>query len=335
MNRFFGNWRLKLLAFVLTIGLLTAVAFSENPPVLKSVPVGVQYKLPAGLIITNPAHRVNVPVIGLADAVSKLGTTSVGVTLDLSKAKAGPNQTFYARPTIAVPGVNAQGDTVPLVLTIEDLKVVQLDVDVRVTQPSAGIRVVPEKTLASCGNSAERCKVTVSAPASVTDGLKAFVKFDSPIQSTGSLDSPTQAIKFEQNGRPIDLTTLDTVPHPGIDHTTADVHIEATGGTLAKTVSLRANITGSPACGYQLTGVTFAPTAFPQITGPSDAVSKVSSIDLTAVSIAGATANITANQTIAPPDPSVSVSPGSVRVVIAISQAFSCVAPTPTPTKSP
>jgi len=89
-------------------------------------------------------------------------------------------------------------------------------------------------------------------------------------------------------------------------------HIEATGGTLAKTVSLRANITGSPACGYQLTGVTFAPTAFPQITGPSDAVSKVSSIDLAAVSVAGATANITANQTIAPPDPSVSVSPGSV-----------------------
>jgi YbbR domain-containing protein len=95
VSRIVANWRLKLLALLLAIGLLTAVAFSENPVEGRTVPVGVQYvNKPEGLVLVQPPARVSVSVVGLRDAVERVQSSAVGVTVDLAGAKAGPNQTF-------------------------------------------------------------------------------------------------------------------------------------------------------------------------------------------------------------------------------------------------
>ena len=335
MSWIVNNWRLKLLAVVLAMGLLAAVAFSENPPVLKTVPVGVQYKLPPGLVIVNPPRKVPISVIGLSDAVNKVGASSVGVTVDLTKAHPGPNQTYSAKPTIAVPGVSAQSDSVPLILNIEELRSVPLEVEVRTAQPAPGIKIATDKTLATCGNSAQKCQVTVTAPASVVDGLTAYVNYDQPITSSGVVESPSQPIKFEQKGRAIDFSKLDTDPDPGVTPATANVHIEATGGTLAKTVGLHANIAGSPACGYVVGGVTIS-NPFPLISGPADAVTKLGdAIELPQISIAGATGSISQNVTINLPDSALSASPGRVTVTVAVNPSVPCTPVTPTPVPSP
>ena len=135
-----ANWRLKLLALLLAVGLLMAVAFSENPVEAKTVPVGVQYvNKPDALVLVQPPPKVNVSVFGLRDAVERVQSSAVGVTVDLSGSKAGPNQTFYGRIKVIGSGVTAQSDPVAVLLTIDTYERALLDIDVRVPD-SAGSR---------------------------------------------------------------------------------------------------------------------------------------------------------------------------------------------------
>lgn len=334
MSWLFSNWRLKLLALVLAIGLLTAVAFSENPPVFKTVDVNVSYPtIPQNLVLMNPPRKVAVPVYGLSDAVSRFSSSSVGVAVDTRNAKTGTNQTFYAKPTVVTPGVTPQVSSIPIVIpAIEPLVTEQLDVEVRIVNQTPGITPVLDKTYAVCGNDAEKCKETVSGPASLLTGLKAYMKYDGPLVGDGVVRSGSQTVLFEQNGRQVDLARQNSEPNVGWDHSTVEVHIEAKGTSVQKTVGLHANITGAPACGYAVTGVTIS-NPFPQISGPADAVAKVGpSIELPQLSISGATSSVSQSLTVISPDPAVAVNPSRVTVTVGIQQQLSCTPPTPTPT---
>src|SRR5438477_9661930 len=90
-----ANWRLKLLSLLLAVGLLGAVAFSEDPPAFENVAVRVQYvNLPANLVLTDYRDSVDVPVIGLRDVVQRYAQSAAGVSIDLTDAKPGPNQLY-------------------------------------------------------------------------------------------------------------------------------------------------------------------------------------------------------------------------------------------------
>jgi hypothetical protein len=331
------NWRLKLLALVLASGLLTAVAFSENPPVFKTVDVRISYpNIPAGLALVNPPRRVPLSVYGLNDAVGRFSASSVGVTVDMARVHKGANQTFDARPTVVTPGVTPQVATIPILIpSIEDRVAKPLDIEVRLVNQTAGITPILDKTYAVCGNDAEKCKETVTGPASLLDGLTVYIKYDGPVLGDSVIRSGSQTVLFEQNGRATDLAKQNTEPNVGWDHSTVEVHIEAKGTSVQKTVGLHPNITGSPACGFAVTGVTIS-TPFPQLSGPADIVSKTGgAIELPAISIAGATGAVTQTVAITPSDPALTVNPARVTVSVGVQQAFSCVAPTPTPTRSP
>src|SRR5205814_5243153 len=73
MTWLIANWRLKLLALGLALGLLGAVAFSENPVSVTSVPAVVDYdnKDPS-LVVLNPVLKTNVNVFGVSSAVDPL-----------------------------------------------------------------------------------------------------------------------------------------------------------------------------------------------------------------------------------------------------------------------
>lgn len=333
MSWLVANWRLKLLAIVLAVGLLAAVAFSENPLTIQTVNVRVAYQfLPSNLVLTKYPTTVPIQVVGLADAVKRFSDSSAGATFDLSKAQPGPNQPFTARAEIAVPGVQAQQPSVSVVLSIERLTTSKIPITVLVPNVAAGYRVNGERTYAVCGNDAEPCQATITAPDSFFEGLTAIVRYQNPINAAGTQVVPNEPVIFQQNEKAIDLARVTALPHPAIAPTYVDVRIVVEGGSQSRTVALHANIAGTPACGYAITGVDLQPSFTAVVTGPTDAITRFpTSIDLPSVSVSGATSTVVANRPVPTGTDSVTVNPTQVRVTVGVQQSFSCAATTPTP----
>jgi YbbR domain-containing protein len=284
--------------------------------------------LPEGLVLVNPQAKVNVSVLGLKDAIDRLQSSSVGVTVDLTGAKPGPNQTFYGHTKVVGGGVTPQTDTVPLLLNIDTYARAVLDIEVRLPQPPAGLAVANKVAL--CAGSRDPCKEGVSGPASVLEGLKAYVRYDSPITNAGSIDSPSQPVLFEKNGKAIDLRASSTEPPITIEQQTVAVHIDAVGGTFQRQVVLNPRVINSPPCGYQVSVDVSQPTA--TITGPIDQISKIGSITLDpAINLATVTGSQTLTRNVTTGSDQVKADPSTVRVNVNVTQVFSCAAPSPTP----
>lgn len=327
-----ANWRLKLLALLLAVGLLMAVAFSENPVEARTVPVGVQYvNKPDALVLVQPTARVNVSVFGLRDAVERVQSSAVGVTVDLTGAKAGPNQTFYGRIKVSGSGVTAQSDPVAVLLTIDTYERALLDIEVRLPDPNAGIKI--NNKVALCPGSRDPCKEPVSGPAGILEGLRAFVRYDSPISNAGSFDSPSQPVQFEKNGKPVDLRAINTSPVISIEQPTVAVHIDSAGGTVSKQVVIYAKVINQAPCGATV-NVDVAPSSV-SLFGPIDQISKVGSIGLDPpINLATLPGSEVVTRNISTGFDQVRAEPSSARVTVTVTQSNACspTAPTPTPT---
>lgn len=326
------NWRLKLLALILTIGLLGAVAFSENPPQFATVPVRVQYiHRPEGLVLMSPPTTVAVPVAGLRDDVQRFRQTAAGVTIDLSRAHVGTNQTYWAAPRADVPGVTVRQGAIPVRFSIEPLVTRQLDIAVRTPNKSAGIAVVTDKTYATCGNPSDACQVTVSGPASVIDALDAYVNYDVSITSADSRTSPDEPVQFEEHGRPIALRRdISTIPAIGVTPEVVTVNVTTVGGVQSKTVPVAVRVTGSQPCGYELSTVDVQPLLV-TISGPLDVVTRISSVGMDPIPLNGLTATQSFSRMLTTGSSEVTANPAGVTVKVAVDQAFSCGAASPAP----
>jgi len=331
-----ANWRLKLLALVLAVGLLMAVAFSENPVEARTVPVGVQYvNKPDALVIVQPPPKVNVSVFGLRDAVERVQSSAVGVTVDLTGAKAGPNQTFYGRIKVIGTGVTAQSDPVAVLLTIDTYERALLDIEVRLPDsPVTGIKI--NNKVALCPGSRDPCKEPVSGPASTLEGLRAFVRYDTPISNAGSFDSPSQPVQFEKNGKVIDLRSINTSPVISIEQPTVAVHIDSAGGTQSKQVIIYAKVINQAPCG-SVVNVDVAPSSV-SLFGPIDQISKIGSIGLDpAINLATLPASEVLTRNVSTGFDQVRAEPSSAKVTVTLTQSSACSptapAPSPTPTR--
>jgi YbbR domain-containing protein len=324
------NWRLKLLALVLAVGLLGAVAFSENPPEMATVPVKVTYQgLPSNLVLIDPPSSVQVRVVGLQDDVRQYRQSAAGVTIDLSHATVG-DHLYEARPRVDVQGVTPQDTDIPLHLRIEELRTVMLGVEVRTPRKAAGIAVVPSQTYATCGNANEPCQVTVTGPSELVDGLHAYVDYDVAIQSANVQRSPDQTILFEKGGHQVDLKSWHTIPPPSWTPNVVTVQVATVGGTTTRTVGLTVHPIGVQACGYAITGVDIQPSGFVTVSGPISQVARLGdSIGLDPVDISGLTSTQSFTRTVRTGSDQVTAAPASVRVVVSVTPAFSCAAPTP------
>jgi YbbR domain-containing protein len=338
------NWRLKLLSLVLAVGLLGGVAFSENPPVLGSVPVKVNYILPVptDIAVVNPTTVVQVPVAGFRSDVLRYQQTTAGVTVDLSRAQPGTNQTYLARPRTDIQGLTFRQSAIPITLDIEALQMHQLDIEVRTTNKAPGIAVVRGQTYATCGNANDRCQVSVAGPASVLAKLKAYVAYDVPITTASSGNSPNQPVMFEIDGHPIDLgRTPQTIPQIQWTPDYVTVQVTTQGGSQTKSVPVSVRVQGTQPCGYQITSVEPVPSQV-TINGPADAVGKITSVMLDPIPLGGLTVAEKFTRSVFP-GPGVTADPQQVVVSVTGYQAFNCAAPSPvagvqaapTPTPTP
>src|SRR5712691_10532796 len=140
MSLITDDWRLKLLAFGLAVLMLGAVAFSQNPPTLKSVEVGINYAVPEGLVLISPPVKATVVARGLADALTSVGSGNLVVTADLTKSQPGASVRVNPTARSLVSGVTVE--TAPIALNIDQRATVKLPVSVRFPRgQSAGWQV--------------------------------------------------------------------------------------------------------------------------------------------------------------------------------------------------
>ncbi len=282
------SWRLKLLAVVLAALMLGAVAFSQVNT--KNIQVNMTYNnLPPNLVLVAPIIQISLTVSGPNDLL--LTPSSVTAAADLAHVKKGsaisvPIQVHATDLRIAWQA------PAPITVNVDSLATLPLDIQVRTPFQAVGWAVT--KAVARCGNTLDACRVTFTGPTSLATGLSAFVTVSDRIQA-GTTDSLNQTVQFEQDGRPIDLTKLPTVPQITISPSTVTAHVEATRGTASTQVTLIDDTpTRRPPAGYRVTGVTIDPLSV-LCTGPADAIANLNSITLPAVDLGSSTSNATFN----------------------------------------
>lgn len=344
-----GNWQLKLVSIVLTVALLAAVAFTQNPPTTVKLNLGIAYPTPPSqLVLVDPPTRVQVRVVGLSNSVNDLRqrfANSAGARVDLSGMGAGANQEAVAQVTAQAPGVTITPSEVPVRLNLEAMQTVRLPVHVRVSNlnSSAGISVVDSGTYATCGSDTVKCEVTVHAPSSLVRGLQAYLSYVDPQPNQAGVERvPGLPIRFERNGTSVDLSGNNPQVTPNlisVQPAEATARVETQGGTLTTTFHVFARTTGTPACGFQVESLSYSPSTV-TVSGPAQELAGLQQIELSSIDVSGLSNGVTVNRMVELPS-GVQVSSGSastVSVAVMMGQAFSCTPSTiglPTPTPAP
>ena len=316
------SWRLNLLAVGLAALMLGAVAFSQVNT--HAIQVNMTYNnLPPNLVLIAPVAQITLTVSGPNDLL--LTPSSVTAAADVAHVKKGsaisvPIQVHATDPRIAWQA------PAPVTVNVDNIASLPLDIQVRTPFTAVGWAVT--SAVARCGNSVDACKVTFSGPTSVATGLTAYVTVSDQIQA-GTTDSLNQTVQFEQNGRPIDVTKLQTLPEITISPSTVTAHVEATRGTASSQVTLVDDTpTRRPPAGYRVTGVRIDPLSV-LCSGPGDAIANLTSITLPAVDLGTSTSTATFNVKI-PLPAGVTCSVLSAKITYSISQNPN-VQPTPSP----
>jgi hypothetical protein len=326
MSWILGNWRMKMLAVALSIGLFAALAFSSNPIQFATVDAKLNYmNRPSNLALIGPPTTTKVTVSGLAQDVKN---ATVRADVDLSDVKKASTVTVSPRARIFGNNVSAQSVN-PISFGVDDLTAVQLDVEVRTPHVQQGWAITATQVTCPGTNAAQACKVTFTGPASLEDGLKAYIVYDAPIAGN-SQSQPSSTVQFEQNGKPIDPAAQKTIPQIGWNPAVVTAQVEAKQGAQTKQVALVDAFPASlPPSGYHITAITVDPPLI-TITGPPDVLAGINRITLPAVSLGGVTSDRTFRVSIPAPDPAVSLSNSVANVTYQIAKN-PAVSPTPSP----
>lgn len=314
MNWVTDSWRLKLLALGLSVLMLGAVAFSENPPTSRLLTVSIVYEgtVPPNLVLINPPTKTNVTVAGLADIIATASASNVTAAFDLSKATAGPSVKVNLIVKSLIFGVRVENPTVPIALHIEQLTTVKLTVVARTPRVTTGWKVT--KTEVRCP--VAPCIVTFTGPQSWESNLIAYADFPKPVENLSS-DVFSIPIALVQNGSPLDLTAF-TVPKYTLDNPAVEIFIAAkTGTTSRQLVLIDSAPSHGPPTGYRVTNVTINPITV-VVSGAPEVLAKFTTLTLPAVDLSGHTSDFTFRITI-PYPAGVAGSVATARVTYSIS----------------
>ena len=258
--------------------------------------------LPDGMVVTDvtpPTVQINVS--GPAQLINDLDTSKVGASVNLSAAQPG-RHTYFAQvqvpPGVQLVSYKPQDITVVTEPVIEREKPVIAEA---VDTPASGFGVVQVQV--------EPNVVVVQGPSSAVDQVVNTVAKISVLQARSNVVVQAQPEPVDVNGRIVpDVTVL-----PG--QVQATVSVGPTAPHVA--VPVQAMITGQPAAGYTVTGVTVSPESV-LLLGPESVLSTVSSIRTQAVSVAGATSTLKQSVVIVQPPGAQAVDPTSVTVTVTI-----------------
>lgn len=319
------DWRLKLLALGLAVLMLGAVAFSQNPPTTRTLPIPLSYTAvgpdPANpLVILNPQTSVNVTFTGLADVIGNATPSNFTATVDASHAT--PGQAVKLN-IIVTPTINVQvQNPAPIVVAVD--KFLAVDVPVQVNERfSAGWSLAPN------GNVVNPPTVRFVGPASWETHLSATVVVGAPIAVTHTslLNQPVQ-LANSNGALPLPLCT--THPCATVDPASVAVDIAAVTGASSLTVPIAVDGYIGPAAGYQVTGISVSPSSV-IITGDPAVLAKIQRIILPKVDLSGATATTKSQVNIPYPDGVSPLSGVQTASIVFTIQKVPSATPSPSP----
>jgi YbbR domain-containing protein len=287
-----NEWRLKLLAFVLAVLMLGAVAFSQNPPTIKAITVGLNYNVKDGLVLINPPSKTTVSVSGLADVIARVDPDSnLIATVDASNASAGQAVKMKIQATTTVRGVTIT-QPAPIAVNVDTRTLKEVPVQV-------GARAAPgwsiTKAVATCPGSVtpDPCRVHFDGPASWETNLIAVATLPGSNVSATTIDSPSQRIQLGNSSGSLDIAAIRTIPSAALDVTSVNLHVEAVAGVTSSTVPLLdAAPSHGPPTGYRVTAVTISPLTV-VISGDPTAVNRNRNIVLPAVDLSSSRSDVT------------------------------------------
>src|SRR5690348_11625062 len=152
-----NEWRLKLLAFALAVLMLTAVAFSQNQPTVRTISLPLSYTVKDGLILINPPAQEPISFQGLSDALARVNVSTASASVDATNVLPGPAVRVDIRALTTVAGVQVQQ---PPSIRVNVDTLVDKEVPVQI-----GLHAAPgwsvTKAIASCPDSStpDPCKV--------------------------------------------------------------------------------------------------------------------------------------------------------------------------------
>ena len=288
------QWRLKVLALGLSILVLGAVAFSQNPPTSRTMRIPLNYTVPTNIVLINPPSQTTVTISGLADAIQKADTSNIVATVDATRALPGSAVKLIIVAKSLLPNVGVQQQPAPIAVNVDTYQTVTIPVQVS-ARSAPGWSIDPSKTVASCTTASvpanrNPCKVVFSGPVSWETNLKAVAIL--PGNAIGVQDSLNQSVILQNANGPLDLR-VRTVPATTYDVTSVDIHTEAVQGTTnAPVVLVDSSPSNPPPAGYRVTAVTITPLVV-TVTGDPNVIQRVRAIVLPPVDLSNSTSDAT------------------------------------------
>ena len=118
MSLITDNWRLKLLAIGLAVLMLGAVTVAQNPPRTRTITVGLNYLVGAGLILIDPPTKIDLSISGLADVIAGVTADNLVATADATKAKPGTGIKINVTAKSLISSVTALNPA-PIAVTVD------------------------------------------------------------------------------------------------------------------------------------------------------------------------------------------------------------------------
>lgn len=271
---------LLLLSFLLGISIWVFVTDTENPTVIEYFPQSIQVEavnVGDTLAVANQLPSVSIRISAPTDRWEDLTAANFRAVVDLKGFDARAQEVQIQVEVIGIGGVRVV-DTDPRTATVnlEDLVSKTIPVDTRVV---GSLPIGYE--LGSM--TPEQREVTVTGP----ESLVALVS-----EAAADVNVTGLTVGFEQTVSLKPLTVSGSeIRGVRIEPAVARVTLEVTQSTIVRTVPLTVGVTGTPAEGFRVTGVTTTPSAV-QIQGPIESLQQVDSIALPAVNVNGARSEI-------------------------------------------
>lgn len=276
------NWELKLgalgLATILYTGLVFSGSFTESH--VSGVAIQRINQPNGAYVITQELPTVQVSYRQARDAEAVVTTDSFAATVDLSKydmQRAGQPQSIEVQVRSLATGVTTV-DFSPTQVTVNLDLLDQSTVPVIVDRGT----VPPGLELGTPVLSADQ--VIARGPRSrVNQVVRAVARVS--IDASGiDFNHPVHLIPVDAAGQPVDSVDLS----PDV----VEVQITVSTQETSKTVPVRPDVTGTPADGYQVGGVTVGPEVL-TLQGAPDVLGQVTSVPTEPISVQGAAANRT------------------------------------------
>ncbi len=284
------NTGLAALSVVLAFGLWIFVSDAENPAQTRVLPVDLPVQavnVPSDVVVKNNLPSVRARIRVEDNVFDSLTASDFEATVNLQGLTVGQYELDVVVRALTTRGGLRMEDALPEKITVELVELVSKQVPVVIDvsgSPASGF---------SAGNAeTDKTSVIASGPG---EKVQLVTQAVGSIDLAGRTDSVDQSERLEPRDDRGDLIENVTLVPPR-----ANLSIEIKQTVFSRPVVVTADVTGTPAEGYDIVDVTVDPVSV-TITGPQAAIQDMKTIATKPVSVDGETEDVVKNVSLSLP----------------------------------